>query len=186
MINLLSDEKKTEIRAGRANVIVLNYIFMLLAAVGLLLVILVGAYVTLNVTRSDAQNRVKQNTADADQYKATENKAKAYRDNLATAKQILEKEVLYSRLMTKIAQAVPQGVVLDQLSLNSTTIGTPTTINAHAKTQSAAVALKASFEKQTSLFSDVHFEQIQFEESGGGAYPVAVTLGLTISKAALQ
>lgn len=185
MINLLSDEKKAEIRAGRANVIILNYIFMLLAALALLIVILVGSYITLSVTRSDAQARVAQNDSKTTQYKATEDKAKAYRNNLATAKQILDKEVVYSQLMIKIAQAVPKGVVLDQLSLDPKSIGAPITINAHARNQNDAVALKTSFEKQTSLFSDVHFEQIQFEESSNGGYPVAITLGLTINKGAL-
>ena len=185
MINLLSDEKKAEIRAGRANVIILNYIFMLLAALALLIIVLIGAYVTLSVTRSDAQTRVTQNTSKTAEYKATEDKAKAYRDNLATAKQILDKEVVYSQLMVKIAQAVPNGVVLDQLSLDPESIGTPITLNAHARTQSDAVALKTSFEKQTTLFSDVHFEQIQFEENANGNYPVSVTLGLTINKGAL-
>ena len=58
MINLLPDDKKKEIRAGRANVILLNYIIMSLVATGLVGLIVAGAYVTQGVTRANAQARV--------------------------------------------------------------------------------------------------------------------------------
>ena len=185
MINLLSDEKKREIKAGRANTIILSYIFMTLAAFVLLGLLSAGVYVTLNVTRSDAQRRVSSNQSDIAKYQTTQNEASTFRSNLSTAKQILDKEVIYSALILKITKAVPPGVVLNNLSLSPDTVGKPTTIKANAKNYDAALALKSSFESQPDLFTDVHFEDITSQDSEN-AYPISVTLALTISKAALQ
>jgi hypothetical protein len=185
MINLLPDEKKKEIRAGRVNVIIRGYIGMAAVAVAFVGIVLAGTYVTLNVSRSSAQARVDKNEQLTVNYNSVSSEADKFRSNLATAKQILDKEVTYSSLILKIARAVPNGVVLDSLNLDSKTLGTPITLTAHARDKAAAQQLKSSFGNQPQLFSDVHFEQLQF---GGdnGAYPVTVTLGLVINKEAVK
>lgn len=185
MINLLSYEKRDEIRAGRTNVLVVNYILMTLAA-GLLVSLMVGgAYVALGVARTNAQNRVADNNAEASHYAQTEQEAEQFRSNLATAKQIIDKEVNYSKLITKITQALPPGVVLDSLSLDSSLIGTPISLSAHAKDNTATIALKTSFENNHTLFSNVHFDTINYDSSGNSSYPISISISVTINKAAL-
>lgn len=187
MINLLSDDKKREIRAGNANTIIRSYIFMTLAAFVLLGLLSGGVYFTLSVTRSDAQQRVLSNQSDIAKYQKIQNNATEFRSNLATAKQIMDKEIIYSGLILKIAKAVPRGVILNSLSLSPDTIGKPTTMKANAKSYDAALALKSSFEKQPELFSDVHFEDISNQgDETDSSYPISITLALTVNKAALN
>ncbi len=190
MINLLSDEKKAEIKAGRMNVILLRFISIAGGGMILLTFIAIGAYITLRYTHDQVNDRVKQNATAEAAYQSTKTQAQSYRDNLATAKQILDKGSNYSSLILKIARVVPSGVVLDSLSLNSTTIGQPITISAHAKSIDAAKALKESFSNHPELFANVSFNQIS-DGSGSDTnttkgYPVAITLGLTINKESLQ
>ncbi len=187
MINLLSDEKKREIKAGRANTIILSYVFMALTGIALLGILSGGVYLTLNVTRSEAQRRVSANQSDIAKYQSVQDQASTFRNNLTTAKQILDKEVVYSALILKIAKAVPPGVVLGNLSLSPDSVGKPTTIKASAQSYDAAIALKTSFQNQPDLFTDVHFNDISSQGSTPtNPYPISVTLALTINKAALQ
>jgi len=191
MINLLSDDKKAEIRAGRMNVILLRFITITGGGMVLLAFIVIGAYVTLRYTHDQVNTHVQQNATDEAAYQSTKTEAQTYRDNLSTAKDILNKGTNYSALIVKIANAVPSGVVLDSLSLSAETIGQPITLNAHARSLSAAKALKANFSKHPELFSNVSFNQIDNGSSGDSSgssndYPISITLALTINKAVLQ
>ncbi|HEY1085690.1 MAG TPA: hypothetical protein VGE34_03105 [Candidatus Saccharimonadales bacterium] len=185
MINLISYDKKTDIKAGRINVILLRYVFMVLAANVLLIIILVGAYFSLSFAYANAQQQVTQNEQNSASFKSVEQQAAEFRSDLTTAKSILDKEVAYSKLIIKIAHVVPSGVVLDGLSLDSKTLGTPTTLNAKARDTAAVEELSKKFKAETALFSDVKLESIDFSE-GTTKYPVSVTLGLTINKEALR
>ncbi len=190
MINLLSDEKKSEIRAGRLNVILLRFITITGGGMVLLAFIVIGAYITLRYTHDQVESRMKQNSADEIAYESTKTQAQEYRNNLATAKQILDQGTNYSSLVLKIARAVPSGVVLDSLTLNSTTIGQPMTLGAHAKSINAAKSLKKSFSDRPDLFSNVSFDQINNgsddSSSSKDGYPVSITLSLVINKSSLQ
>lgn len=188
MINLLSDVKKAEIRAGRVNIIILRYIAMTAVAAGFVTVVVVGSYLSLFVSKANAQNKVNQDTKLATAYASSQTEAATFRNNLTVAKQILAKEITYSALLLKIAHAVPSGVILDQLTLDSITqtqVGKPFTIQARAHDNKAAIALKSSFEKETDLFTDVHFQQIIVEEDDA-EYPISITIEVTLNKKALQ
>lgn len=187
MINLLSDDKKAEIRAGRVNVVIVNYIVMLTVALLVLAAVVGGTFITLTISHANATSRVEDNNQTARQYQDDEQTAKQYRENLATAKQILDKEINYSSLIYKISKAIPSNVVLGELSLDAATIGQPTTITAHAKNRRGALQLKTSFEEKTDLFSNVYLTQIeQAETPTVEGYPYNITMALTINKGALQ
>lgn len=194
MINLLPDDKKKEIRAGRANVILLNYVIMSIGAAVLVGLIVVGAYATQSISRANAQGRVAESDQAAAKYADTKKEADEFRSNLATAKQITDKQTYYSKLLLKIASVVPQGVVLDSLELNPANFGSEATLSAHAKTYEDALQLKSTFQKSTQLFSDVHFSSIQTgggetSDTGGAAdtaYPVSISLSVIINKDAVK
>lgn len=187
MINLLSDDKKAEIRAGRVNVVIVNYIIMLFIAMLVLAAVVGGTFVTITISHANAASRVEDNNQTAMQYQDDEQAAKQYRENLTTAKQILDKEINYSSLIYKISNTIPSRVVLGELSLDAATIGQPATITAHAKNRRDALRLKTSFEKETDLFSNVYLVQIeQAETPTVRGYPYNITMALTVNKGALQ
>lgn len=183
MINLLPPEQKKQIRAARSNSLLIRYNILLLGALGFLLIAIFVVYVYLNNIEASAKQVITDNRAKVADYSSVQQQAKNFRSNLATAKQILDKEVVYTKVVMEISRLLPAGVVLDTLSLDAKTFGTSTTFAAKAKSYDAALALKDSLQK-SSVFSNVYFASISGD--GAGDYPINVNLNVTIKKEAAQ
>lgn len=186
MINLLPDAYKVEIRAGRVNVLLVRYIFLMLGGVILISGLLVGMYITLNVSAGNASNRLKENEARERNFAQTKKEAEAFRSDLTIAKSILDHDVRYSNLIYKISSAVPKGVILDSLNVDSQSLGASIVLNASATSYDNALALKHKFETRTDLFSDVHFQDVSYNKDGGNPpYLYQTSLSVVINKDAL-
>ncbi len=180
MINLLPPVDKRQIKAGRSNTLLVRYNFFLLGALGFLLVALTFVYFYLVNTKTSAEKVIEENQSKAVGFKQVEQEANEFKSNLVVAKQILDKEVIYTKVALDIAALMPKGVILDSLRLDAKTFGTETTLGARAKNLDDTIALKNSFQNSP-LFSNVHFESITTVEDGN-AYPLAVSLNITIKK----
>ena len=179
MINLLPPEHRHQLRAAQANTLLLRYNIAMFAALIFLGATLGVVYIYLTASKTNAEKTIAENQAKVGSYAEVENQAQAFRSSLTTAKQILDKDITYSKTVLAIAQLMPKGTVLQDLSLDVATFGTPTSLVVQAKDYETALALKDTF--QTSpLFSDVHLESIS--QGSGDGYPYTVTLNLTISK----
>lgn len=181
MINLLPPDEKRQLAASRSNTLLLRYnIFMIgvLAFVGLAIGI---TYVYLNSTQAAAEKQVAENKSKVSNYNQVQEQEKVFKSNLATAKEILDKEVVYTKAILAIANLLPSGVVLQTLTLDAKTLGTPTTLIFQTKSVDAALNLKKVLET-SSTFKDVHFQNIE-SITGPGDYPVTATLNVTIDKA---
>ena len=187
MINLLPYEYKDEIRAARTNVILVRYIAILLLAAGVLGALVVGSYITLNGTKANAEEKEAQNTARLAQYQDIRNRSDAFRTDLATAKSILDSSISYSKLIYGIANAIPRGVVLDDLDLDPSTLGTSMTLNASAKTVADATKLRDALAANSQVFTGVQLQSLRSSGSStGDAYPVKVTMSVVINKGIAQ
>lgn len=184
MINLLPDDAKKEVRAARTNVKLVNYLIILGLGVIFLGGISTGVYFILLSNEADAKALVAENTSKSATFSSVRSDADTIRASLSSAKLILDNEVAYTKVMIGIAAVMPKGVVLEKLTLSPATFGTPTTIQAYAKTTAAALALKDSFQ-QSPLFSNVTLESLA-TGAQTGEYPITINLGLTINKAAAQ
>jgi Tfp pilus assembly protein PilN len=179
MINLLPLEDKRQIRAGRTNSLLIRYNIFLFGALIFLIMAILVTYVYLNSAKSSAEQTIKDNQTRVASFAPVEAKAEAFRTNLSIAKQILDREVSYSKVVLEIAQLLPSGVVLGNLDLDAQTFGTETVLAAQAKSYASALSLKDAFQKST-IFSNVHFQSIT--AGGTGSYPYTVNLGVTIRK----
>ena len=183
MINLLPPNSKAEIRAARANVTLLRFNIINVFTIGLLVLILVLAYIALNVSRTNAQNQVKDTNGQIVNYEQTKVKAEAYKQNLALAKQIKEKQIRYSDALIKIGQALPSGVVLNALQLSPETIGQPLEIQLTSYDYVDAVDIKNRLSK-TDLLQDVKFVSVEGSTLKPGN--TTMTMSITIKKEVLQ
>lgn len=186
MINLLPDDAKAEIYAARTNVKLVNYILILALGVIFLGAVSAGVYLVLITTEAGAKALIAENTSKSSSYSSVRAQADSLRSSLSSAKIILDKEVEYTKVVMGVAAAMPDGVVLDSLSLNASTFGTPITLQAYAKTTEDALALKDNFQRSP-LFSGVTF--ISLAGSSGGqstTYPITVSMSLSINKDAAQ
>jgi len=183
MINLLPPEEKRQLRAARSNTLLIRYNIFLVIAVAILGLAVAITYVYLNASKAGAQQTINDNNTKVASYADVQTQATQFRTNLSIAKQILDHEVTYTKVILEIANILPSGVVLNNLNLDAQTFGTETILVARAKDYASALALKTSFEK-SSLFSDVHFQSI----TGGdaGSYPFNVNLAVTIKKDAAR
>jgi len=184
MINLLPTDMKAEIRAARTNIILLRYIGITLLALIFALALLYVSYVTLTQTKDGAQQVIDSNEAKAGVYSDTKSQVDSLSASLSGAKSILDEEVLYSKVLTNIAQQMPAGTVIDSMELSPSSFGAaPVTLKVYAKKTEDTTALREKF--QTSpLFTNVNFQSVSESGDGIPGYPVSVTMTLTLNKAA--
>lgn len=186
MINLLPVDEKRQLRAARSNTLLIRYNFFLLGVVAFLGIATTITYVYLTTAKANAEQTITESRAKVGNFAAVQAQADTFRSNLTTAKQILDQEVAYTKVILEIAQLLPSGVVLKQLNLDAKTFGTETVLAAHAKSYDNAIALKEAFEKST-IFSNVHFQSINTGDSAQSAgYPITVNLYVTIKKDAAK
>ena len=184
MINLLPNDAKAEIYAGRTNVTLVKYILILGLGTVFLCFISVAVYFVLMGTKASAEAIAADNASKSTAYSSVQGQANGLKSSLATAKIILDKEVDYTKVITGIARVMPAGVVLDTLSLSPTTLGVPITLQAYAKTTNDALALKDNFQK-SALFSNVTFLSLSSSNAGQtDGYPISISLSLIINKSA--
>lgn len=183
MINLLPEAYKKELGAGRTNVMLMRLNFINLFALAVLALILITAFIALNVSRTTAREQDQDNVASIAQYKDVQLRAEEYRANLAVAKQIKDIQIRYSDALIKIAQALPSGVALKSLQLSPESVGKPIEIELTADTYDSAIQIKNSFQK-AELFSDISITSLQGTTKGSGQ--TSVRMKITIDKEVLQ
>ncbi|MFI5212420.1 MAG: PilN domain-containing protein [Candidatus Saccharimonadales bacterium] len=185
MINLLPFEDKRQIQAGRTNSLLIRYNVFLLGGLIFLGAAVGITYVYLSSTKATAQQTIADNQSKVGSYAAVKNQADQFRSNLTTAKQILDRQATYTKVILEIAQLLPQGVILQNLNLDSQTFGSPTILSAQAKNYAGALALKDAFQS-SDLFSNVHFQSISTSPTPGNPYPFTINLSVTIQKGAAK
>ncbi|HRN96859.1 MAG TPA: PilN domain-containing protein [Candidatus Saccharibacteria bacterium] len=181
MINLLPDDAKRQIKAGRTNIILIRYMIFLVFGAIFLTLISAAVYLFLMNSKANAEQSIKIDSSKDSSYLSVQAQAAALRSSLTTAKSILDQEISYSNILDGIAKALPQGVVIDTLSLSASTLGTPITIQARAKSTEDALKLKDSFQKSP-LFSNFSLQSISTNKSGSNDYPVTATISVIINK----
>ncbi len=185
MINLLPVQEKREILAGRTNRLLVRYIVLLAIVIALMLAAFAFVWLYLDTIRSSSQAKIDQNEASSRQLVAEQQAIDAFRSNLQTAKTILNKQINYSGILLRIAQTIPSGVVIDQLSLDPATFGTPTTLTARAKDEAAVLALKAAL-TNSRYYSNAHFDTIVLPGDSNSNYSYQVTMTVTLTRELLD
>jgi Tfp pilus assembly protein PilN len=181
MINLLPADDKRQLRASRANTLLLRYNILMLGAFVFMMIAVGIAYVFLTNTQATAEKTVLDNQKEVSGFAEVQAQEKKFKENLSTAKTILDKEVIYTRTILAISKLLPSGIVLDNLNLDAQTFGTQTTLAVQSKDIPTAVALKTALEGSP-IFSNVHFQSIQSAATPGTKYPITVNLNVTIDK----
>lgn len=185
MINLLPPSYKKEIAAGKSNLLLWRYCIVSII-LSLLLFATVGAfYLLLLKAKNDALASIESSNYKVEKYSSTQKNYNSFSTNLKVAKSILDKDVSYSKISLKIAQSLPQGIVLQSLTLDAKTFGKPMTINALGKDYGDALRLKNSFEK-SDIFKDVHIESLSRSEKGENGFSVAMSISVIIKPESIE
>ena len=184
MINLLADDRKSEIVAARANIVIVRYIAIVLLAIAFIAGVLGVSYSVLTTTLANAETLIAANDVKAGVYSDTKQQVDTLSTQLNDAKTILNQEIRYSEVLVKIGQLMPEGTVLDSLDLSEAAFsGAPVSIKAYARSTSEASALQSQFQG-SSLFSQVALQGTQ-TTGGLDGYPVVVSMTISLNRAGL-
>lgn len=185
MINLLSDERKNQIRAARTNVILLRYTGIIVLAIVFLMSVLFVSHSVLQQTMATTEERIAINETRASVYSDTQQQVAALSAKLSEAKGLLDQEVSYATILTTLGKAMPQGTIVSSLAVNEATLnnGTPTEIIAYAKNDQAAALIQQNLQS-SGIFSNVSLSGTD-TKAGIDAYPIKVTLSVTFNRSSL-
>ena len=197
MINLLPPEKHRQLHAARQNNLLIRYVFAVLVTLFITIAIHVGTFVLLKTTEMNGRRVSEVNLQKVSEHKKTEDAAKEYASNLATAKDIFSKRIPYTDAMINLASQLPSGVILETVALDAEVIDKPNTLTARTKSYETALALKDMF-NQSTIAKDVSITSVstaQDSMAGSGLtsgaasssdYPVTVNMNITFTEELLR
>lgn len=185
MINLLPSDKKAEIRAARTNTIIVRYIGILLAATLFSLGVLYVSHSILEQTMQSAKSRLAAVNSQPSSLGQVDADAQALTQKLSESKHVLDQEVRYSKVLTKLGQAMPKNTILDAVEFtNETFMSTPTVVKVYAKSAADTTTL-AQVLRSSGVFSSITVQSTD-ATAGIDGYPVSVTLTGVFSKEGAQ
>ncbi len=181
MINLLPLKTKKQIRAARTNSVLIYYIFILAFAVAFLTIYTFRVYGFLSENKSTSSA-----PTDSEQIELSNNlnqlksQANIINTNISNAKEVMNQQISYSSIIMAIAEALPSGVKLDELSLNSKNLnsGSPITFRATAPKDTDVAVLGAGpgFQKNP-IFS--YYNLVSSEKDlSNGTYAILISVNI--------
>lgn len=192
MINLLPPDSSKQLRAARHNAIILRFFVSGCVTLGLIVFVYAATFALMKSAEVSSDQSSTANQQKIENFRSTEAAAKQYTANLTLAKAIFDSELSYTTALQKIASALPPGTVLTTLSLSPSTPGQSTSLLVLAKSQSAALAVKDSLEKNK-IASNITISSISEEAAAAPStgdqtaapneYPISLNLNLTFDKA---
>ncbi|PID31292.1 hypothetical protein CR983_01950 [Candidatus Saccharibacteria bacterium] len=183
MINLLPDERKRAIRAGRANRLLVRYLFLVILF-GVIVAAFVGlSYFYLFNQKNIAEDTIAVNQAESAQLSDEQEAITEFEQNLAIAKDVLAKKIDYSGILLRYASVIPKGNVIESVTLDPSVTSSETTLNIRSLTDQAALNLKES------MIRSPYFEEVKFvnlTRDNDGKYPIRSTMSLKIKQELLN
>lgn len=132
MINLLSPNDKKDIRAARVNTLLVRYMGIIAIAIAFIVGVLFVSFTILQQTKQNSLDQVRDNDVKADVYSKTRTQVESLSQSLSQAKTILDQEVRYSKVLTGVAALMPQGTIIESLTLEAPSAGETETPQAPA------------------------------------------------------
>lgn len=183
MINLLSPDQKSLLRAARRNSVWLRYTILIIAAfIAINAIFGTAAWYIAGQEAVYKKSLVENESNRNGDYKATKELAQKFRKNLSVAKIILSGETNYSSIIFDIAHTIPSGCILDTLSLNNQSLGTPQSLSFQCKQQSDSLRLKTALQTNSTLFQKVNIVTTQTKKEVDNTYGINVTMSVILQK----
>ena len=187
MINLMPDYMRQEIIYARRNRTLLRWLFaMIIVIVGVGLMTLFGQYyINRSTTSLEASAKTTQDRIGAQNLATVQKEIKGLSNNFTTITQLLQRQLLFSKMFTKIGSIVPSGAILRGINLSTTT--TSIDLNVVAVNREAATQAFVNISDPTNgLFEkadliSVGCDQIDNDSSEAAIkYPCSATIKVII------
>ncbi|NLA43115.1 hypothetical protein GX865_03100 [Candidatus Saccharibacteria bacterium] len=188
MINLLPKERIRQINAARQNTQLLRYVLATAITLGLAIAIHAATLGLLQSAENSNLVTSEENQKRVENYREVRKQSEEYVENLKIAKSVFDKRTPYTDAIAKIANTLPEGVILQNITLSPEFIGKPTTLTAKANSYESSIKLKDNF-KNSNIAEDVSIILIGNQGDGeivDSNYPFLVTINLTYTKELLK
>jgi hypothetical protein len=179
MINLLPKDEKNEIHAARTNIVLFNYIILLIIAIMFLIITCTSLYFLLNDIKKSAETQVDIKISNLQGSK--NNQIGTVGEVIASAQAILNRQINYSEVITSVGSILPYGVIVDKISLSEDLLNEQLEIEFWAKSARVAPELIANLQKIT-IFSDIVSQQPILSTGNSPDYPVLITCKMMINR----
>ena len=187
IVNLLPYKSKLQNNAAKANVILVKFTAILGLAAIFLAFASFATWMFLNNMEMDAIANTKTNTTSSKTYDSYKAQAQALVASINTGKNILDRQTSYSDIIMGLASYMPAGVVIESLSLDSTTFGTPMSLTLRAKSINNITRFKDAITNQGSvIFSGYTLQSSTTVQNDTSGYNTRASISLTINKGIQQ
>jgi hypothetical protein len=123
MINLLPRQEKQNITYARRNNILYKWILTAIAVIGLIILITIAGiiYIQLNIDNIRKSTTTTQDAINNQKLEQSQKDLQKLSDNLNTVVKLLSNQVLFSKLLPKIASILPPNTALGSITLSDQT-----------------------------------------------------------------
>lgn len=171
MINLLSTDYKRQLRAARANTLLLRYSILLLVIVAVLVLGMAVIFYLLHTGKQAAEETIRDNAAKVSQYTGTQVQAEQLRSEITGAKQLIDGSVSYTKVIDGLARVLPKGAILANLQATPGELRSPKTLTFKITGEQTALDLRRALQ-QSPLFLSAAFGKLSLNQDPDKAtYP---------------
>ncbi len=187
MINLLPPDYKDELVFARRNTALKNWVIMSCAGVlGIVLIIAVGQiFISRSTVNSQRQVNQTREQLNAQKLEETQKQVTDISDSIKLAIAVLGREILFSKLLSQVATAMPNGSSLQSLTINSTQGGIDLTAGATTYQTATQVQINLA-DPNNKIFEKADIVNVTCDSkpatTATSAYPCTVSIRALFAK----
>lgn len=166
MINLLAPNYKKDFSYGRRNVTLMRWLIALVIALIILLAIGTAGTIYMKKLSDNYQKQISssQHALELEHIVQVQQNAKDISGDIKLAVDVLSKEILFSKLLNRLAAVTPKDVVLSNLNIAGTSGSL--TITAEATNYRAATQLQTNLaDPNNNIFASADLEDITCDKT---------------------
>ncbi len=185
MINLLPPQRAQDIKYGRLNNKLKEWLAAGIVVVLLMVLVTAGGLVYMNTQAKTLNTNIANTKKELDQQnlKGVQKDAKEITGDIKVINQILSHDVRFSSLIDQIGKAMPPHTVLASLTLTKADGALDLTANATDNASAAQIAVNLH-DPGNNLFDKVDIINIDCRETNNAVYPCKATFRVLFTKTA--
>ncbi len=177
MINLLPSEQKDEITYAKKNTTLLHWAVWLLLAISVGVGIVLAGTIYINQSTASYTKRVaeSQQALETKELGDAQKRITDLSNNVALIEKVLNRNILFSKLLKQAGSVMPDGTILLNLELSQVKGGID--LSAGAKDYNSATQIQVNLEDPNNkLFDKVDIVSINCSEGSENQYPCTASL----------
>lgn len=149
MINLLPQENRKHLKASQLNTVLLKYVFFFASTLIALTVSIGFIYLNLFYTKISIDKNLEDARGRAQTIAKSKQEASELQTQIQNIDKIYNQQIHYSKVLTALAQQLPDDVIIDAFHIGSNAFSKPQTIQIHAQNHDKVIETKRALEKAT-------------------------------------